>query len=85
MRKLELFEAYLGKDNERWLRRLEVLPYYRAMIDARRVRSRPVSLSRKRWLFAVDPYLAARELFRLEFNQHCESVTWSPDDPQATA
>lgn len=81
VRKLQLFEAHLSHDREQWARRQEVLPRYRAMISARAVRSRPLPLERRRWLFSVSPSLAARELFRVEYGQHCPSVAWSPEDP----
>lgn len=80
LRKLQLFEAHLRHSPEKWERRLEVLPHYRAMIAARVIRSRPLPAERRKWLFDVSASLAARELFRLEYNQHCPSVTWSPDD-----
>lgn len=81
LRKLQLFEAHLQHDPERWARRLEVLPHYHAMVKSRVIRSRPLPIERRKWLFTVTVSLAARELFRLEYNQHCASVTWSPDDP----
>lgn len=80
LQKLEKFEGWLGHSQEAWQRRAEVLPYFQAMLDSRRVVSQPVSEQRKRWLFSVDPYLASRELFRLAYRQRCASITWSPDD-----
>ena len=80
MRKLKMFEDFLIRRTDLWVRRFEALPYYRAMIASRQMRTRPLSDARKRWIFSVDIYLAARELFRLEYNQHCESVSWSPDN-----
>lgn len=81
VRKLQLFEAHLKHEPVQWARRAEVLPYFIAMVKSRIVRSRPLPRERKQWLFSVSASLAARELFRLEYHQHCASVAWSPDDP----
>lgn len=79
--RLDKFEHWLFHRPEEWARRMEVLGYYRAMIESRRMRTRPLSIGKRLWIFKVDIYTAARELFRLEYTQRCEKVSWSPDDP----
>jgi hypothetical protein len=80
VRRLQLFEAHLMHNPEAWARRCEVMPYFRTMVKSRVVRSRPLSVELRQWLFTVSRSIAARELFRLEYRQHCPSVTWSPDE-----
>jgi hypothetical protein len=76
---LARFERRLLKYPDGPARQQEVLPYFRDMIAAAAVRSRPVSSAYKRWLFRVDRDVAARDLFRVVFEQHCASVTWTPE------
>lgn len=81
LRRLVVFQRYLLRYERRHPgtldRQVEILPYFRAMLDGGAIRCRPIKHRHRDWILRYpDRDVATHALYRVVFHQHRKSVDW---------